>query len=73
LKETIMNDIREISAADLRKLGTPKLAYLRQVMMNGEHAIAIHAADGTPMAIAANVQLAVETVMENEMFLMTVH
>jgi hypothetical protein len=41
--------------------------------MNGERAVAIHAADGTPMAIAANLDLAVETVMEQEMFLMSVH
>jgi hypothetical protein len=66
-------NIRDISASDLAKLGTPRLAYLRQVMMNGERAVAIHAADGTPMAIAANLDLAVETVMEQEMFLMSVH
>ncbi len=66
-------NIRDISLDDLQKLGMPSVAYLKPVMMNGTAAYAIHAADGTPMALAADRQLAIEAVIENEMLPTSVH
>lgn len=65
--------IRNISTDDLQKLGMPKVAYLKPVVMNGTRAYAIHAADGTPMALAADRDLAIEAVIDNEMLPTSVH
>lgn len=65
--------IREISLDDLQKLGMPSVAYLKPIMMNGERAYAIHAADGTQMALAADRALAIAAVIENEMYPTSVH
>lgn len=69
---TPMN-IRNISEDQLAKLGLPHLAYLKPVMMNGEAAYAIHAADGTHMAMVADRNLAIAAVIQNEMFPTSVH
>lgn len=61
-------NIRDISLADLQQLGMPSVAYLKPVMMNGATAYAIHAADGTQMAVAADRALAIAAVIENEMY-----
>jgi len=68
-----MMNIRKISPDQLQKLGMPSMAYLKPVMMNGAAAYAIHAADGTPMAIAADRALAIAAVIENEMSPISVH
>ncbi len=68
-----MMNIRKISPDQLQKLGMPSIAYLKPVMMNGETAYAIHAADGTPMALAADRALAIAAVIENEMSPTSVH
>lgn len=66
-------NIRDISPDQLAKLGMPSVAYLRPVMLNGAPGYAIHAADGTPMAIAADRDLAIAAVLENEMHPTWVH
>jgi len=66
-------NIRDISAEDLMKLGTPSIAYLKPVLANGVVVYAIHAADGTPMAMAADRNLAIAAVLENEMHPTWVH
>ena len=48
-------DIRHLSATQLASLGLSQIAYLRPVTVNGERAYSIHAADGTPMALAGDL------------------
>ena len=66
-------NIRDISVEDLMKLGMPSIAYLKPVLANGVVVYAIHAADGTPMAMAADRNLAIAAVLENEMHPTWVH
>jgi len=66
-------NIRDISAEDLMKLGMPSIAYFKPVLANGVVVYAIHAADGTPMALAADRNLAIAAVLENEMHPTWVH
>lgn len=66
-------NIRDISTEDLMKLGMPSVAYLKPVLSNGVVVYAIHAADGTPMAMAADRNLAIAAVLENEMHPTLVH
>lgn len=66
-------DIRMLSPADLGRLGLQQVAYVKPVIFNGAHAFAIHAADGTPMAMAPDRNLACAAIVEHEMVPVLVH
>jgi hypothetical protein len=66
-------DIRHLSAEQLAGLGVSQIAYVKPVMMNGTLAYAIHAADGTPMAVADDRDVAVAAIRQHEMLPTWVH
>ncbi len=66
-------DIHHISAAQLASLGMEEIAFVKPVMTENGPAFAIHAADGTPMAIASNVNLAAAAIIQNDMLPSLVH
>lgn len=66
-------DIRHITTAELAQLGISRLAYIKPVVVGGEAVFAIHAADGTPMAVAPNQELAWGAILEHEMVPALVH
>ncbi len=66
-------DIRHITTAQLAQLGVSQLAYIKPVTVGGEDVFAIHAADGTPMAVAPNRELAWGAILEHEMVPALVH
>jgi hypothetical protein len=66
-------DIHHISAAQLASLGMEEIAFVKPVMTESGPAFAIHAADGTPMAIASNVPLAAAAIIQNDMLPSLVH
>lgn len=68
-----MFDIRHLSDAQLAQLGVSQIAYVRPVIVNGAPAFAIHAADGTPMAVASERELAVAAIRQHEMIPALVH
>ena len=45
-------DIRALTPAELLQLGMAELAYVKPVELDDGMAFAIHAADGSPMAVA---------------------
>jgi hypothetical protein len=69
----VIMDIRHISTAQLAQLGMQQIAYVKPVVLNGEQGFAIHAADGTPMAVAGNREVAIAAVMQHEMVPVQVH
>jgi hypothetical protein len=60
-------DIRTISAADLARLGVSQIAYVKPVLVNGAAAFAIHAADGTPMGVTEDRDVALAAIAQHEM------
>jgi hypothetical protein len=66
-------DIRHLSSDQLARLGVQQIAYVKAVMMNGMVAYAIHAADGTPMAVAGDRDVAIAAVHQHEMLASLVH
>ena len=66
-------DVRQLTAAPLQQLGVSQLAYVKPVMLNGAAMFAIHAADGSPMAVAEDRNLALAAIMEHEMIPTLVH
>ena len=65
--EIVDLDIRHLSAAQLGQLGVSQIAYVKPVLVNGEHVFAIHAADGTPMAMAGDQDVAFAAIRQHEM------
>lgn len=66
-------NVHNISAEQLGQLGMRQLAYLRPVLVEGNACIAIHAADGTPLALAGDVDQAVQAIIQHEMVPVAVH
>lgn len=66
-------DIRKLSPDELGRLGLQQIAYVKPVVVNGTHAFAIHAADGTPMAVAQDRTVALAAIVQHEMVPALVH
>jgi hypothetical protein len=66
-------DIHKISSDELAKLGVSQIAYIKPVIVNGAAAFAIHAADGTPMAVADDQEVAMAAIVQHEMLPTLVH
>lgn len=60
-------DVRNLTDGQLKALGVTQMAYVKIVMINGEQVFAIHAADGTPMAITDNAKTAFAAIVQHEM------
>ena len=71
--QTAPIDIRHLSTEQLQALGVAQLAYVKPVRMEGRDVFAIHAADGTPMALAAELDVAVAAIRQHEMVPALVH
>ncbi len=66
-------DVRQITQDQLQKLGLSQLAYVKPVMLNGTAMFAIHGADGSPMAVAEDRNLALAAIVQHEMIPTLVH
>ena len=66
-------DIRHLSVEQLAQLGMSQLAYVKPIEVNGAPGFAIHAADGTPMAVAADREVAIAAIVQHEMMPALVH
>ena len=71
--EPVVMNIRQLSQQQLMQLGVSQIAYVKQVDTDGGVAFAIHAADGTPMAIAGDQEVAVAAIRQHEMVPALVH
>jgi hypothetical protein len=72
-QEVVAFDVRHLSEQQLAALGVSHIAYVKPVMVNGVQGFAIHAADGTPMAVAGDREIAVAAVVQHEMLPLSVH
>ena len=76
-KDETMNQIdqklRQISAQEFALLGMQDVAYIRRVTVNDEAGFAIHAADGTEVAVLPSRELAFATVRQHDLEPMSVH
>lgn len=70
---TVVLDIRGLTADQLGRLGVAEIAYVKPVVMNGTTGFAIHAADGTPMAVTQDRDVAVAAIIRHEMHPVSVH
>ena len=66
-------DVRHITPDQLQQLGMSQLAYVKPVLLNGTAMFAIHGADGSPMAVAEDRNLALAAIVQHEMIPTLVH
>jgi hypothetical protein len=64
---------RKLSVRDLGSLGIEDTAYIKSVTIDGKRLHAIHAADGTPLTVVDERDLAFATVRQHEMQPASVH
>lgn len=71
-----MNEIeklRLISPKEFALLGVQDVAYVRRVMVNGSAAFAVHAADGTEIAVLPDRDIAFATLRQHDLEPVSVH
>ena len=73
VNEPAVIDVRHLSEEQLAALGMSHIAYVKPVVVNGEAGFAIHAADGTPMALAGDRATAMAAIVQHEMLPLSVH
>jgi hypothetical protein len=71
--DVAVDDVRQMTTAQFRRLGVRSVVYLRAGLLHGELAYAIHAADGIPMAVVEDVDSAVALASEHGMAFVAVH
>lgn len=59
--------LRQLSAKDFATFGMNDIAYVRPVAAEGGEGFAIHAADGTQLAVVTDRDVAVATVRQHDM------
>jgi hypothetical protein len=65
--------IRQLSARELALLGIQDVAYIKRVEIDGSAGYAVHAADGTQIAVLAEREVAFATVRQHDLEPLSVH
>lgn len=68
-----MSELKSMSPEAFAYLGAPALAYVKEVKVEGEPAFAVHAADGTAIAIFDNRDYAFAAARQNDLDAVSVH
>ena len=68
-----IENIKHLSPRELGLLGMEDVAYVKPVTVEGAAAFAVHAADGTQIAVMADRDLAFAVVRQHEMEPVSVH
>jgi hypothetical protein len=69
----VILDVRNMSQEQFAQLGMARVAYVKPVIVNGTAGFAIHAADGTPMALTEDRDVAIAAIVQHEMLPAMVH
>jgi hypothetical protein len=70
---TRMVNVRHMTPMQFAQLGVKQVAYVKPVMFNGAPGFAIHAADGSPMAVAPQLDTAIGAILQHDMLAALVH
>lgn len=64
---------RAMSPVDFAAYGAQEIAYVKKVVAEGEQLYSIHGADGTPLAVQPDRDLAFAIVRQNDLEPVSVH
>ncbi len=70
---TSTETIALMTQQDLKVLGLEDLAYVKPVTVGGETVFAVHAADGTEIAVAADRAVALAAIRQHDLEPVSVH
>lgn len=70
---TPVSELRRMTLDGLKDFGMSRVAYVKPIVYEGEAAFAIHAADGTPMALAEDHKSAFDAIVDYEMIPAWIH
>ncbi len=65
--------LKSLSTQDFLGFGVQNVAYVRQVKVDEKTAWSIHAADGTPLSVMDDLEVALALIRHNELEPVTVH
>jgi hypothetical protein len=65
--------IKQMTASELALLGVQDFAYIKQVVIDGASGYAVHAADGTQIAVIPDRDVAFATVRQHDLEPVSVH
>lgn len=65
--------VRHLSPEDFAAFGVDHVAYVKPVEVNGVPAFAVHAADGTPLTVLPDREVASATIRQNDLEPVSVH
>lgn len=65
--------LKNISAKEFALWGIQDIAYIRPVTVEGHKAYAVHAADGTPVAVMNTPEIATAAIRQNDLEPVSVH
>jgi hypothetical protein len=65
--------LRELSENDFLAFGVNTLAYLKPAVLNGQEIYAIHAADGSQLALVANREVGFAAMMQHDLEPVALH
>jgi hypothetical protein len=68
-----IESLRHISPQEFALFGMQDLAYVRRVVVNDEPAYAIHAADGSQIALMRDREVAIATLRNHDLEAVSVH
>ncbi|TMJ62484.1 MAG: DUF1150 family protein [Alphaproteobacteria bacterium] len=68
-----IDGMRDLSPGELGMLGMAGVAYIKPVLIEGAEAFAVHAADGTQMAVIPDRDIAFAVVRQHELEPLSVH
>ena len=64
---------RDVALHDFANLGKGEVAYVKHVEVNGEPAFAVHGADGQPLGVTTDRDLAFAVSRQNDLEPVSVH
>ena len=65
--------ITQVSAQDLMILGLQEVAYIKPVVIDGQTAYAVHAADGREVTVMSSRDVALAAIRQNDLEPLSVH
>jgi len=68
-----LESLKHLSANELGLLGMEDVAYVKPIVVDGGEAFAVHAANGTQIAVIADRELAFAVVRQHDMEPVSVH
>ncbi len=68
-----LQTMQQITALDLMALGVDEIAYVKSVRVDGQDLYAVHAADGSKIAVMKNRDVAFAAIKRNDMAPHSVH